>query len=621
LTARKNIYLLTAILAVVCLAVWINSIPVPLHFDDEQVILNNADLRQPSVFCHAEKWFSFHGRPLSNASFMLNYQLHQLNTDGYHWVNIFIHFLSALAVYKIILLILLISGKPIDKKSQLAALAGAVIFLVHPMQTESVTYISQRMTSLSGMFFFWGYFQYLTYRHGGQFRIRPLILFALFIILAFLSKQTALNIFPVIIVTELILFKSRSKQTLNIVLASAMAVLIFTAAWLMGVETRDSALLSRSDYLFSQFPVLLLYLSKMVLPLNLNVDYDVPVYHSLLSTVPILSLLALILIMAGAWTIRRYHAIISLGIFFIFASLTLESTIFPIRDLMADHRVYIGMAGLSMVFSITVYSINRRFIKYIFILIPVIGFSVLTIKRNQIWHSPVSLWKDAAMKSPAKSRPWTNLGFAYYNEEKYTEANECYEKAVELNPADYAAWNNMGILAYRQKKYFKAIRCFRKSYTANNIYLPTLNNMGKVLTDLNLHYHALFVFNHILHLYPDDNNVLFNKAFCLENLGEYIKAEETYRLILTRDPGFVSAAYNLGIINMQAHKDDEAAYYFKYITDRHPGDSDAMNNLAIIYYRNGKKQEAVQLLKSILEKDPEHKQASYNLNSILLEDN
>lgn len=606
-------------MAVVCLLTWANSVTVPFHFDDEQVILNNPDLSRPSVFTYAEKWLSFHGRPLSNATFMLNYQLHHFDPAGYHWVNIFIHFMSALAVYKMILLILLISGKPEDKHSKFAALCGALVFLVHPMQTESVTYLSQRMTSLSGLFFFWGYYFYLKYRQQIRTDFRNLILFAVFIILAFLSKQTALNIFPVIVVTELILFRKKTDRNIHIITAAVLAVVISAAAWLMGVETKDSALLSRSDYLFSQFPVILKYFSKILLPVNLNVDYDIPVYRSLFEMVPLLSFFALILIITGAWLIRKSHTVYTLGILFLLASLTLESTVFPIRDLMADHRIYTGLAGFSLIVSHFFYSLNRRPLQYIIIIATTGILSVLTITRNQTWQSPVSLWKDATEKSPGKSRPFTNLGFAYYNSGNLKEANRHYEKAVKINPADFAAWNNMGILAYEQKKYFKAIRCFRKSYSANNRYLPALNNIGKVLTDMKLHHHALFVFNHILHYNPNDNNIMYNKAICHENLNQTEMAEEIYLNIIASDPSFTSAAFNLGVIKMNQNKDPEAEYYFQYTVNRNPNDNDALNNLAIVYYRNGKKNDAIEILKRILKDDPHHTRARNNLNAILLE--
>lgn len=614
-------YFYLFILAIICIAVWQNSVNVPFQFDDEHVIVTNSDLQNPAAFTFAQKWFSFHGRPLSNFSFMLNYQLHQTGTTGYHLVNILIHFAATVAVYFIILLLLSFAGGGDEGRKRFIAMAGAAIFLVHPMQAESVTYISQRMTSLAGMFFLWAYFCYLMFRSHEKKRILNAVLFVLFIILSFFSKQTALNIFPVILVTEIIMFRESHSKTRNLIILAALIATAAIAAmvWYSGIETRDSLLLSRRDFLISQFPVLISYLSKVLVPVQLNVDYDVPVYSSLLNIVPLLSFVGIILILAGAWFIRKVNKLAALGIFFFFAALSLESSVFPIKDLMADHRVYTGMAGFAIVISSVMFTFKNYKAVYIIILIPLFAFSFLTINRNTVWQSEISLWQDAVLKSPEKSRAWNNLGFSYLKLDKLNEATPCFEKSLAINPEDYAAWNNLGVTAYRQKKYFLAVKSFYRSIVINRAYFPALNNMGKALVDLKLYYQALYVFNHILKKYPCPTDVLYNKAVCLEGINRPDMAKDIYLSVIQTNPDYVDAAFNLGVIYMNELNDSEAEKYFRYVLKYEKDDTDAMNNIACIYYRNGRTEEAKTIYKNILKIVPNNKTALNNLKNIQLE--
>lgn len=617
----KN-FLYPAILIVLGFLVWAGTKDVPFQFDDDHVIVNNPDLRNPGVFLNAETWFAFHGRVLSYFGFMADYQLYGMDASGYHWLNIIIHILSAISVYFLFLLIGKTGTDPPANHLRIAALGGALFFLLHPMQTESVTYISQRMTSQAGMFLLWAYFFYLKFRTGHDKRILNLSLFVLLTILSFVSKQIALNILPVILVTEGILFFPKTERRKGMFVLISIVLLfaaILTLVWLMGVETRDSQLLSRKDYFLSQFPVIIAYISRIVLPINLSVDYDVPVHTSLFQTPVLLSVAALLLISTGAWLLRKRNPLIALGFFIFFAALSLECSVFPIKDLMADHRIYIGMAGISIIVSALLLMIRSE--KKIWILIAALSISlgIMTYSRNQVWKTEIALWEDAARKAPLKSRPWNNLGFAYYKNNDDDRSARALQKALSLNPADYSAWNNLGLVHYRQKKYFQAAGAFYRSFQINKHYLPAINNVGKILSDLRLYHHALYIYNYLLKIHPGQAEVLFNKAVCLEQMGDLDEATLLYQDLLHLRPEYSEAVYNLGVIAMNAGRDAEAELFFLRVIELNPAETDAMNNLACVYYRNGKKKEAVRLLKEVLLLDPDHPDASINLNYITLE--
>jgi len=648
----KAILLPIIILISTTLIVFFNSLNVPFTFDDEAIILSNPHIRSFDTFFNINNWFNIHGRPLSFLTFAVNYKLGELNPFGYHVFNIIIHIISSVSVYLILIKMLnYFNGyyKIKNNRIFIPALIGALIFAVHPLQTESVTYITQRMTSLSGMFLFLSYYSYLIFRIDKRYTF--LIVSVLLFLFSFFSKQTGITLIPIIFISELLLFDKEEDKKKNAILLILFILCIGIAVltFFTGIETRDAVLITRFEYLFTQFPLFFKYISLVYLPLGLNIDYDVYIYRDLVAFKPILSLFLLLSLLIIAWLNRKKNVLATFGLFFFFAAHSLESTVFPIKDLFVEHRMYVPIFGIilmTIAFIMRLNTIcnkcqevdknivesntkvrallqilNTRFINVAFYasVIVIVFFSILTIQRNKVWQEPLSLWSDSVSKSPNKSRPWNNLGFIYLQNNDYAEADSCFHRAITVNPSDFAALNNLGVSSFNQKKYIKALACFYRSFAANRKYQPAINNMAKMLIDIKYYSLSIRVLNYLLFLNPNHQEALYNMGLAYMNLGDDELAINTYKKLISLYPDYSDAYFNLGVIYLYLGKFEQAKVLFYDLSIKYPNDEDVLLNLAASYFNLGNKNTAVQIYKTILQINPKNNIAINNLNGILLE--
>jgi tetratricopeptide (TPR) repeat protein len=232
--------------------------------------------------------------------------------------------------------------------------------------------------------------------------------------------------------------------------------------------TSDQFAMSRVDYLFTQFSVITTYLRLLVLPINQNLDYDYPLIHSLLEPRAFLSLFFLLALLAAAVMLWRAGSssqsrvpspesrplrLASFGIFWFFITLSVESSVIPIRDVIFEHRVYLPSIGF-FISVVTLLSIGGQKLSA---RIPAAGklvaatllttalvLTVLTYARNEVWQSEETLWQDAKVKSPKKARPWNNVGVVYAKQRHLAEAIRELETAIRLEPTYLDGHLNLG---------------------------------------------------------------------------------------------------------------------------------------------------------------------------------
>ena len=193
--------------------------------------------------------------------------------------------------------------------------------------------------------------------------------------------------------------------------------------------TRDLTQMSRLDYLFTQFRVIVTYLRLIVLPINQNLDYDYPVFHSLFTTEVFLSFLLLVtILLSGIYLLYRSRGssphlrIIAFGIFWFFITLSVESSFIPVKEIMFEYRVYLPSLGVFLVLStfcfIIMRSAEKRWKGAGNIVMPILFLIIIvltgvTYARNTVWGDEITLWQDVVNKSPNKARGHNNLGVAY----------------------------------------------------------------------------------------------------------------------------------------------------------------------------------------------------------------
>ncbi|MDD5136012.1 MAG: tetratricopeptide repeat protein, partial [Candidatus Omnitrophica bacterium] len=192
----------------------------------------------------------------------------------------------------------------------------------------------------------------------------------------------------------------------------------------------------------------------LFIPWNQNIDYDYHIVGTLAELPVLASFVLIILILSLAIKMLPKYRLLSFGIFFFFLALMPESSIIPIADVIFEHRLYLPMAGYSIFLAGAVYYIfarrsRRAMNAAIFIII--LLYSALTYGRNLVWADGVSLWSDAAHKSPDKGRPYNNRGFAYLGRQDPDSAIKDFNKAIELEPGSDAGYYYNLANAYRMK--------------------------------------------------------------------------------------------------------------------------------------------------------------------------
>ncbi len=479
-----------------------NSFDVPFQFDDFPTIVENPLVRDGSA---GEIWQFFPQRWVVFESFALNYRLGGFDVTGYHLLNFLVHLANGFLVYALVLELLGLfrARGPEDARwPSLAAAAGALLFVCHPLGTQAVTYIWQRCTSLAAMFFFLAMICHLRSMRCPARRGRGLWLAGgiASACLAMLTKQSAFVLPFVIFLMEWLrpresprLFRRR---TWWIAPWAATVLLIPILTISMGdpaiVHIRDSGELVPYEYFATQMHVLYRYASLIVLPLGLSLEHDVPVAHSLFEFGTFLRFLGILLIVVLAVRIRRTRSAVSFALLFFFLAQATESSFLPLADVMFEHRAYLPMLSASLLAACFVmraslwveerrpgwFSVARTRLAMVLLTVPLV---VATVLRNEVWSSPLTLWRDAATKAPESFRAWDNLGTSCLDRGLFVEAEHAFTRASAIRSKDFEVWNKLGLARRSIGRMGDAEQAFRRALSLAPHSFPAIKNLASHL--------------------------------------------------------------------------------------------------------------------------------------------
>jgi len=456
--------------------VYSNSFNNSFQLDDNHTILTNEHISDPSYYLTINKILTLTNvRMLASLSYCLNYWIGGLDVTGYHIFNLLIHIISGLVIYqltRIIIRILLLKGNKVN----IIPLFTALIFVSHPVQTEAVTYITQRMASMAALFYLSGITVFLIGRlnHGNKtiyFSISMYVLAVIFFILSMWSKENAITYPLVILLVEIYFVRSKENKLNKRFIFSYLIVLLFlvTYRYLSGGLPVVHAETSRLDYLFTEFKVIITYLRLLFVPYNQQVFYDYPVSKSLFEIPVFLSVIALLLILSAAVYLFKKNKLISFGIIWFFLTVAAESSFIPVKYFICEYRLYLPMFGYALFLASTVSLLvdNNKFAKYAigFLVIYVLFLSISTYKRNFDWRDPVTLWSDNLSKAPGHPVVHFNLGYYYVTSGSNVQALNVLNRSIQLDPKYAEAYCHRGMALFQLKKYNEAINDFNNAIT------------------------------------------------------------------------------------------------------------------------------------------------------------
>jgi Tfp pilus assembly protein PilF/ABC-type tungstate transport system substrate-binding protein len=594
--------LLLSLLAVIVVLIYTPSLTTPYIFDDLSNIRDNPHIRIPALSLKNLAWAGFHSpianRPVANISFALNYYIHGYNPVGFHVVNILIHIATGFFLYFL--------AKATLATPALKAGYGrfgwipfftVFIWIVHPLQTQSVTYLVQRMNSLAAMFYILSMLLYARFRLTVTTRSKWLLFGGCVVsgLLAFGTKEISATLPGFIILYEWYFFQGSSRQWrrshLLILLGAGLVIVLISLAYfknapiariLSSYNHRDFTLVER---VLTEFRVVIFYISLLIWPRpsRLNLDHDFALSYSL--TDPITTLLAFLVILAliilAVLTARR-NPLLSFGILWFFGNLVIESSVIGL-ELVFEHRNYLPsmLAIMALVALVFRYS-KPVWLAVIPLCIAGTVFTVWTFERNRVWADEITLYQDCAAKSPAKARAQNNLGVAFIRHGRLAEAVAQFHKALALKPDYGDAHYNLGSVMARQGNLEQAIYQFKESLRLDPVDIRSLNNLGVALVLLGRHREAMDYLQAALKINPSDADVHSNLGFALMKQGDPDGAVRHLSRALAIDPNHADALNNLGLVLMNQGQIEAAYRLFARALQINPNLEQARRNLAKI---------------------------------------
>jgi tetratricopeptide (TPR) repeat protein len=429
-------------------------------------------------------------RPILMASFALNYAMGGLDVFGYHLLNFFLHSLCSFSIFFITLFFLRISDEERLnlRKNQLTALFAALVFAVHPAQTESVTYITGRSNLLSAFFFLISFWAYIQYGLSGKFH--QLFISSFSYVCALLVKESAVTLLIILILFNFLFPLGRTWKRR---LFSLFPHLFLTTIYLMirihflgSLEYYSQPICPLYENLLTQLRAWVHYVVTLAVPLNLNVDYDFAISHSVFEGEVILSFFILSSLAIAVWKISKVSRPVGFFALWFAINLLPTNSLIALEDVVTDRWLYLPSVGYAVIVALAAEWLFRTKIRiksrasslvFFFLCILVVElYGFATVLRNFTWTSYWTLWEDAAFKSPNKSRPHIALGLALFKAGHTDEAIAEFHRAIQLDQKAGIAYLNLGYIYHNQGKLEEAIQALQKAVIMTPRLAPEMHN-------------------------------------------------------------------------------------------------------------------------------------------------
>jgi protein O-mannosyl-transferase len=383
-------------------------------------------------------------RPLLMFTYWLNFQQSgSQDTFGYHLVNVLLHFFNGGLILLAVRNVLQRTGVA-RQLSWILSLFAAGLFLLHPLQTESVTYIASRSETFSVS---WVLAAVVVFLYGvtdtlALSWLRVLAILTIFAA-AMLTKEHTVVLPAVLLLTDYFWnpgfsfagIRRNWKLYAPIFIGGVFGVrYVLRIIRYSGTAGFNLTGLRWYDYFYTECRVIWDYLRLFLLPFGQNLDPEVSFSHGVLDHGAIFGLAGLLAVSVLAWIYRRRFPLASYGWFIFLILLAPTSSFVPIRDPLAERRLYLPFIGLLF---ITVEFVRRwkigRNTMIAALTVVLVAEGALTYQRNQLWASAIDIWKDTVSKSPNKARPRFQLAYAYYQAGQCSDAADQYQKTAQLN--------------------------------------------------------------------------------------------------------------------------------------------------------------------------------------------
>jgi len=605
-----------------CIA-YFNSFGGPFIFDDISAIVENPNIRSLLPLGRAMTGpprSAVAGRPMVSLTLAVNYALCGYRVWGYHLVNLAIHLLGGMVLYGIVRRTFLTERlhNRFGRDASVLGCATALIWIVHPIQTESVTYIIQRAESLMCLFYLLTLYAAIRAMQSNGSRIWP-VLSVFFCALGMATKESMVTA-PVMIFLYDRMFGAGSfslvvRRRWRFYAALAATWLVLAILMLPRPRSESAGFsigISAFAYALSQFGVILHYLKLCFWPRPLCLYYQWPIAAGW-NQIAGAMLFITVVVSAGIRGLIR-NRIWSYPVIWFFGILAPTSSFVPVADLAFEHRVYLPLAGI-VVFVVgaayllieririwfpakvkadeAVVERVKRWIGITVIAAVAAALTVATIKRNADYGSVVSIWQRTVEVVPDNSRAHNNLASALQARGKIDEAIGHLRQALLIDPNMAEVYNNLGMAFIKKGKIDEAITYIHRALQLEPTLAMAHNNLGIAYLGQARLEEAIDCYREAIKLSPGLYEAYNNIAVALRAKGDIDGAVENYSRAVLIKPDYLKAHRNLAKLLVARGKLAAAAEHFDMVLEIEPTDAAVHNQLALVVAQTGQISKAV----------------------------
>jgi protein O-mannosyl-transferase len=623
--------------------IYFNSLKGSFQFDDVPLI-SNQWIEDLESFNQSVKISSFENRPVLLWTYALNNSLGKNKEFGFHLFNLMLHIGVTLLIFFSVLKTSSFHRSFSDTRNKnpgtgnptgiwIFPFITALIFSLHPLNTDSISYISSRSSVLATFFYLFSLYLFLNLFSlekkkpllANNLALIPLVVTTMYLSLA--SKLIAATLPLLMSFWYFVFIFSRKNMErlwkrnwiyLLLILISIAALFLLGDFWLYNAKDQGSELYGQLPYLLIQVKVIVFYYLRLFFfPFNLSADSGMP--FSSINEDP--SIIFSILIISGivATAIKSRNIWLLAGTAWFFITLAPTSSFIPLNDLAVEHRTYLPMTlGVCMAVG---WGISRLYPiwRFGFLSLIIIAFSLATITRNSDWISEISLWEDVAWKNPSSSRAHNNIGKAYFEKGDLTRASYHFKKSIanipkfiedkfNLKNAEEFLSRTGGPIKSDNSKLQIAAELVEPHYNLASIYL----DQGKLSL-------AEKEYLKTLSIRPYHSSAKIGLGSVYNKKGLYEKAEKLYRQAIkdkqsqSGNDFFPLAHLNLGEVYGKTGKIALAIIEWEQAIQQDPSILPAHFNLGTAFMMQGEFDRAEKYLLKCLEMDSKHEPALFNL--------
>jgi tetratricopeptide (TPR) repeat protein len=588
-------------------------------YDDVDSVLGNPTIRQLSTSLRPPAGLTVSGRPLLNLSLALNHAVSGTAVWSYHALNIAVHVAAALLLFGIL------RRNPAARAAGglCVAAAAALLWALHPLQTESVAYVVQRAESLMGMFYLLTLYAFVRYAQAGP-GARPWAALSFAACLLGMGTKEVMATAPLMVFLYDRTFAAgsfaeawRRRRAYYLSLGACwvpLACLVAQSAGRGGSAGFASGV-PWWAYLATQSTAVVHYLRLALWPNPLVADYG-RILEGSPARVAACALADLCLVAATVFLLRRRSPAGFLGAWFL-VILAPSSSVIPVStEIMAEHRMYLPLAAVVVLAVLVLHRVlgGRLFPWAVAALAVVLG--TLTARRTAVYANSLAFWSDVALKVPGNAGAWNNLGILLAEKGDQAGAIEDYRRALALAPAYAYAHYNLGNSLMETGRAAEAAAEYREALRFRPEDASIHFNLGNALAALGRRSEAAAQFRETLAIDPGRADAWFNMADALLQAGEPAKAADAYSNAVRIRPDFADARVNYGNVLAQLGRYADAVAQLREALRLQPGAADIHNDLGGVLAEAGRLPEARAQFEEALRLKPDYREAGDNLERV-----